>query len=201
MKGLLRIILNSLTIVSLLLCVATAGLWVWSYWRAFFFEIHTSQLDRDPFIARKIRLGVSCGDIKLNNEFEEEADVGPAFVAKVKASIAKENGTFYGMYADPGRFTNPGDGVLGFGYYHLSQKGPRKWGRQTEIKQFLLCPLWFPTILAATLPLIWLVRRVRRLRRIKASQCARCGYDLRATPDRCPECGTAVPQTEPKLSG
>jgi hypothetical protein len=45
----------------------------------------------------------------------------------------------------------------------------------------------------AVLPAVWVVsllwRRHRSSRRRRAGRCPACGYDLRASPDRCPECG------------
>ena len=51
-------------------------------------------------------------------------------------------------------------------------------------------PLWQLALLTAVLPAYWFYRR--RTQTDQLHLCAKCGYDLRATPERCPECG-AVP--------
>jgi hypothetical protein len=49
------------------------------------------------------------------------------------------------------------------------------------------------TVLFALLPAgwftVWCIRVYRRRHRHLEGHCQNCGYDLRATPDRCPECG------------
>lgn len=59
----------------------------------------------------------------------------------------------------------------------------------------LLLPAWVVAILLGFLPLWWVKsfrRDRRRSKRRDAGQCLACGYDLRESPERCPECGAAV---------
>jgi hypothetical protein len=52
----------------------------------------------------------------------------------------------------------------------------------------VMLPYWLPCALLAILPVARLVQSTLR-RSKEPGFCATCGYDLRATPDRCPECG------------
>ena len=58
--------------------------------------------------------------------------------------------------------------------------------------RLVVVPCWVPALVTAVLPVAWLAGRVRRRRRRMLSLCPTCGYDLRATPERCPECGTVA---------
>ena len=53
-------------------------------------------------------------------------------------------------------------------------------------------PVAYPLFLTLVVPCATLYAALRRRGRAAAGACAECGYDLRGTPDRCPECGTAA---------
>lgn len=59
--------------------------------------------------------------------------------------------------------------------------------------RFVSVPFWFLVPSMLVLPALWLLAQVRRRRLARAGRCLTCGYDLRASPGRCPECGTAAP--------
>ena len=83
-------------------------------------------------------------------------------------------------------FTRSGHTVhFGFGYSHETKKKATDSYEEWQA----VFPLAVPTAVFAALPAhaAW-----RFLRRGKKGLCPVCGYDLRASPDQCPECGRLV---------
>jgi hypothetical protein len=84
-------------------------------------------------------------------------------------------------------------GRLGFGAVDVVQ--PPWTCRQKWI------PYWAVVAVGMVIPAAWVTQiavpwlwrlRAERARR-RVGLCVRCGYDLRASKERCPECGTLVP--------
>jgi hypothetical protein len=92
-----------------------------------------------------------------------------------------------GTIAHRGWFTkNTFLSKLGFDWYDVATTG--RGGTWTDWG--LVLSDWFLVVLFLILPAMW----VKGLRRsLKSGYCATCGYDLRASKDRCPECGTPIP--------
>ncbi len=61
-------------------------------------------------------------------------------------------------------------------------------------------PYWFIALAFLVIPTIWWFsyRRRRRIRTLPKNRCVRCGYDIRASRERCPECGTPVSAQPPE---
>jgi hypothetical protein len=56
----------------------------------------------------------------------------------------------------------------------------------------VVVPLWLIALPAAVPALLYLYAAARRSRRFAANHCGACGYDLRASSGRCPECGAPI---------
>lgn len=80
-----------------------------------------------------------------------------------------------------------GWGFMGLSFYRMTHV--------TGYSSSVTCPMWLLMLIFGILPIREGIRlmRVRTLqRRNAAGQCIQCGYDLRGSTGRCPECGTAT---------
>lgn len=185
-----RRLANVAAALSLLLFVSTAGLWVESYWanRAFDLIIYQRDEPRRP------------GDILY----------GPRSAARLTGNSCY--GWFhvnFSAYSMQKNMEMPHQPRIRFYYFRKLSEAQRrldgaKFGaRWSSLNRnpgsrggsfAIVLPYWMPTVLFA-LCAAWEIRRWRRsLLRSPAEvgKCPTCGYDVRATPERCPECG-AVP--------
>jgi hypothetical protein len=162
------------------LCVATGALWARSHFRDDYmtFNAHWLDVESAPSYRRTFYLSSSDGSLSIN-----------AIVESRPAGVIP--------------FTeDPCAGELGW-HWTSSVRDPSSGERVRMVGRFgrtyqsmnggFLLYLDFPHWLAALIMVAPIVAlRLRRPLRHRCSDfgCRNCGYDLRATPQRCPECGT-----------
>jgi hypothetical protein len=81
-----------------------------------------------------------------------------------------------------------------FGWLSLGEMGQIR-GPQTVMTRHVRVTLAIPFLL--TMPTLWMAYRAWQRGSLEdqrrfAGLCPRCGYDVRATPQRCPECGAIL---------
>lgn len=68
----------------------------------------------------------------------------------------------------------------------------RRSGGGISRSRSLSVPMWMVLCVTAVLPVVMTMRVTRRARRRRNGWCGRCGYDLRASTEGCPECGEGM---------
>jgi hypothetical protein len=182
-RRLLRIVVNGITAISLLLSLAVAIFWITCpNGRQEF--VYTQRWDATSTHAKSVEWQITRapGGLVLGRGISQ---MDSEFIPK----LAKYNETGWKRYDWYKRSQkNPPRPTYPFGYTKQVKSGTATGFESLRAT----CPWWFAIALPALLPAAWLLEfAVRRAKRRKPGQCTVCGYDLRESPDRCPECGTA----------
>jgi hypothetical protein len=195
-----KFIRTAFVALSSILLLATVTMWV----RAQFARQRLTY-DRmveagDHLGKRSITAETYRGSLLLAVDVDRVSPVEPNGLENVRRGFQKENGNSWSS-ALPASLTHVRwrwfDANVHWGFawlheetdYFVDFAGSTRMLPGHKNSRLLALPWWFLTLLFAIAP----SRALRRAFRTRhpAGHCPKCGYDLRATPDRCPECGTA----------
>ena len=182
MKRIRRIIFNGLTLLSLLLCAASLLQWY----------NNLGPLGRLEDVHWESPVGISGSDRRGIVGLRNEVAIYHRITAESDSSVSETqpHGIVWKRSAVSDTRAMLGQtNSLGFGYEWVHR--PLQSGIIYDCR--FVVPLWFVFGMGSVLPFGRMVRKRLRRRQIRVGFCHVCGYDLRATPDRCPECGT-VPE-------
>ena len=89
----------------------------------------------------------------------------------------------------------------GWGWSSSSRAIRLRLGRENGDGWMWTLEYWKLALLALLVPAYRVYVALQSRRRVSAGLCIACGYDLRASKDRCPECGAAIPAAaeDPRL--
>jgi hypothetical protein len=185
-----RILRNGLTALSLLLCVAIVVLWVRSYWVE-------DALVWIPQASERWIIASSRGQLAASHE---RIDDRSTFRRSSPRSLHLDRRAPSDLALRPllNRYQSVhGDVWAGVGFFASEYRGATWWGGWSKRHQWFLSH-WMAAALAGVLPARYAIRRRRS--GVRQGICRECGYDLRATPERCPECG-AIPDPAGSTGG
>ena len=81
-------------------------------------------------------------------------------------------------------------------WFHFEWNFSRRAARAEAATQFrIAAPYWIPMLICLIPVSVRLRATARKRSRARRGACLACGYDIRHSPDRCPECGCPVPKS------
>jgi len=173
---------NLLTVLSLLLCLAFVAVWVQGYWRVYRYLYESGRTAQGTSLGQIVSAKGHLGWTQTNYRW-----TGPEVRGRNSPKWGWP-GPYGGWQSNDAVLTAPSPANVWPQWESFRSIDPLDGGTRWSLG----IPCWMPVLMFALLPAGQLTVGLRRRRRFNAGRCLRCGYDLRATPGRCPECGAAA---------